>query len=233
MNKIKYGALLVTLFVSCSPLKIHKKYWENSHVIKSENQYHKKVRHGIQREYNEKGILVGEYYYDNDTIDGFTVSYFDNGKVKNIYWSERGKLNGKYLSFYETGELYQIKEYIDNKLNGSIVNYHKNGMVCYRSEYCLSNCVGEVDSLGNITERNTPILNKESVLCGAFYAYFENGSISTQGYYYSGFLLKKEVSTDGMVQSSFLPVKDGVWRYYNPNGELKGEEVYYKGLKVK
>lgn len=226
----RINILLFLIFIySCSITKTKIGYWENNSV-KYEYKYLGKIRFGIQKEYNEKGELIREYYYNNEKVDGIYREYYPDKTIKEILFYIEGKKHGKHLSFYETGELNQIDEFRNDTLTGSIINYYKSGKVRYTCQYCSVKCLGEIDTENNIKlYDDNQITQRESVYCGEFTAYSQNGYIKAKGHYYPGYYLMKE-KKDGGIYSSVLPIRNGLWKYYDDNGNISDEEVYEMGI---
>lgn len=217
------------IITSCATVKVEKEFWDNK-VLKSEYTYINKVRQGIQKNYDDSGKLKHEYYCKNGLMDGISISYYPNSNIEHITSFRNGKLNGKAISFYESGELMKIKEYKNDTSIGNEVFYYKSGHLKYACKNCSVKCMGEMDSLQTTIEKSDYDYF-ESVWCGEFSAYSEKGNLIAQGNYYPGYHIIKTRGNDG-VYTSVIPIRNGVWKFYNERGKLEEEHTYDMGILI-
>lgn len=105
-----------------------QKTWYDVGVLESEIQYKNGVQHGFERNYNEKGQLIGMTNYKNGNLFGLSRTWFDNGVMENEY--SHGDDSFPERQWYENGQLFSekinnIKKYWDESGN-EIEDPYKN-----------------------------------------------------------------------------------------------------------
>ena len=96
-----------------------QKYWgEFGDYLESEIEYVFGVKHGVEKRYNESGLLVSLTNYKNGDLCGLSQSWYDNGQLESEffygdasyperYWFENGQ-----LSYEKVGN--ELKEWDEN-----------------------------------------------------------------------------------------------------------------------
>lgn len=120
------------------------------------------AKEGLYQRFSEKGELLEEAHYSNDSLDGERKYFYTNGKVESVEHYVKGTYEGKYQKYYDTGVLQLEQEFVNGALEGVSIAYYPNGAV--KEKVVLRN-------------------NEEN---GPFTEYYENGAIKAEGTYIPG-----------------------------------------------
>lgn len=120
------------------------------------------AKEGLYQRFHEKGYLMEEAHYTNDTLDGERKFFHPNGKVERIEHFQNGVYAGKFQQFYENGQLQLEQEYVDGALEGLSTAWYPNGVT---------------------KEKVTLRENEEN---GPFTEWYENGKLKAVGSYLDG-----------------------------------------------
>jgi antitoxin component YwqK of YwqJK toxin-antitoxin module len=124
--------------------------WYKNGILKSEAPYVDGVRHGLFKNWDEKGNLVGQYqfvngtgaveiYYSNGYLneyeeyknnlkDGLQLELYDNGQVMSLNWQKKGEYFRDGFAFHKNGKLRSWGIFNKKgKLHGPIVYFDANG----------------------------------------------------------------------------------------------------------
>lgn len=159
-----YAWLLpLLLFSACQP-DIETVETRDEHGRLERYQRRKKdfAKEGLYQRFHEKGYLMEEARYTNDSLDGERKFFYPNGTVESIEHFRRGVYDGKYQKFYENGQLQLEQEYAAGVLQGLSTAWYPNGV---------------------LKEKVTLRDNEEN---GPFTEWYENGNLKAAGIYRDG-----------------------------------------------
>jgi MORN repeat protein len=77
--------------------------WHDNSVLSWESPFSEGLQHGVIRQWNREGKLLGEYRMDHGT--GISKSWYANGQLENEAASVHGRLHGRFRCWLEDGEL--------------------------------------------------------------------------------------------------------------------------------
>ncbi len=119
-------------------LKIKKEWYENTEILKSEENFNYKQgikelhKQGIQKYWHPNGKLFKKlnYYMNNNPLllgkqDGIQKEWYNNGRKLSEYIFKNGKLNGTYIIWNENGTTKTIDNYNDG-LKKPLIFYNGN-----------------------------------------------------------------------------------------------------------
>jgi hypothetical protein len=87
--------------------------WHDNGVMSQDCVYVDGLEHGVSRQWNREGRLLGEYNMHHGT--GIAKSWFQNGQMESEVSYVRGKLCGIFRCWYEDGEVVSTEYYIMGK----------------------------------------------------------------------------------------------------------------------
>ena len=178
-------------------------FYHSNGKIASEGYFKNGLPEGIWKTYTTNGILISQGKKSLGLSDSIWTFYNSKGLIKNSITYNIDKKNGC-AKFYGTLG-FTIKEvfYLNDIIQNEQIEYYQNGTI---------------KSITNFIDGQKT---------GDAFEYSEQGEIITELVYDDGFLKSKKkinrLDADGL--------KTGYWRDFYPNGKLKSETNYEKGLK--
>jgi antitoxin component YwqK of YwqJK toxin-antitoxin module len=183
-------------------------------------------QNGLLKSYDDDGRLISEINYKNGILEGLSKYYhygYRTGQFKdNFVWEDILKETGNYINGMKTGVWKEYREdgtlqweytFVDNKREGVTRGWHDNGQLKYEKFW----------KDGKRLQYGSYITNK---------VYHENGQLY-QTYKYEGSkMVNKEWYENGILGCEINykdDVKDGLWRFYNENGQLEEESTWENG----
>ena len=106
--------------------------------------------HGVERVYDNKGVLRRKYQNVNGIWQGPDTTYDEAGRVRGIALVENGSVNGEFLSYDPDGNLAATRAYRKGKPHGLSTYYYANGQVSMTMYYKN----GEVHGISHLYHRN-------------------------------------------------------------------------------
>ncbi len=89
------------------------KRWHDNGILSKACQYDGGLEHGICKQWDKRGNLLGEYHMERGT--GTEKSWYENGQLERESHSVSGKLSGRFRCWMENGELLSVTYYIGDK----------------------------------------------------------------------------------------------------------------------
>jgi len=183
--------------------------------------YKEGVPVGIHRFYDTTGVVENAYLYNEL-----------GQKVSEGIIDEQGNRKGEWTDFYSTGELRAKGTYVDNERSGTWTYYYRKGGIEQSGKFERDRYRGIWNWFypnGNKWREESYFNGKED---GLFVEYDVAGNILTKGDYIGGEQEGEWIYHvgDNEERGSFvIGLREGVWRYYYPNGTLKYEGSYSQG----
>lgn len=180
---------------------------------------------GISREYSPDGTIIALIEYRK----GFIV---DRENINRV--DKKGQKQGRWKYFYDDGKLKVEGIYRDDKKNGYFKEYDEKGMLIDIAKY-----------VNDIRQEESPELVKLDVKTDYFPSGKPKTVVSYKGDVPEG--IRRDYDTTGKVVASYIysngkitgegiiddeGVKDGPWKEYFEEGELRAEGVYNQGKRV-
>jgi antitoxin component YwqK of YwqJK toxin-antitoxin module len=166
------------------------------------------------------GNLIGlsSYYSDNyltdlrwsnDTLNEISILLYQNRNEFGLFnLSTRNKqsdFNGQYIDFYSNGVVKEQGLFLNGAKVGEWSSYYLNGKLCSRGNFVN-------DFVDKSLEKPYKFLNKDGINVFDIYPKL------------------KIVDFENITCRFYL--KDGVWNYFDENGNLSSVEKYKKGILV-
>lgn len=177
--------------------------------------------------YYDNGSLFSSVNYNNQLISGKFCRYFKSGDIM-----EEGFLHTNNLKSYkrtrpieECEDLNLFSAWQLNISDGTnYTNYNEDGSISAKLQSSFNDSIGE-DIIICENYKNDKLLSKENLWRGLEFGqlikYYEDGTLDMTGTYI--------ILNNDSIQIS---VKDGVFKYYYPNGILKAEINYSSGKEI-
>lgn len=185
--------------------------------------------HGTARYFSSDGSLDSEFEYVDDQRQGPFVEYFFNKQVSRKGSFEENYYHGPYESYYPNGNLEAKGEYIEGSKAGVWESYYYSGKTSKHEEFDdkgkVSGLQQEFNRCGILTDKF--VFSKGEIKEYASYA--PDGSVIHEDkrkwgkFWYEGYSPEGILRTEGNYVGDH---KEGVWKYYNSNGELTGIDNY-------
>jgi len=183
------------------------------------------LENGLALEYNENGIIVNLIEYKK----GFIVN-----REKINRRDKNGLKQGKWMYFYQDAIVRQEGTYRNDKKNGYFKDYDKDGNLITVSKYIDDILQEDVAELVELEVRTD---------------YYPGGQVKTIASYKDGVPegVRREYSEDGIIKMAYIfskgviigegimneeGAKDGVWKEYFSNGNLRAEGKYKDGKRI-
>lgn len=166
MNRTRFAIfvfLFLFLFPACqSDIETAEHRDEHGRLERYQRRKKDFAKEGLYQRFHEKGYLLEEAHYRNDTLDGERKFFHPNGKAERIEHFQNGVYAGKFQQFYENGQLQLEQEYVDGALEGLSTAWYPSGVM---------------------KEKVTLRENEEN---GPFTEWYENGKLKAVGSYIDG-----------------------------------------------
>ncbi len=193
----------------------------------------------------DNSFKIKDLVYENDLQQGIAYEYDHSGKIitimeynKGILKSKdvinrfdlNGKKNGKWVEFFSNGNIKWEGKYIHGVLNGNIKTFNKKGGI-ESLEYFENGKIVEERKKVNF-EIEKEINNDGTITYGVIADNKKQGSF--RKYDSTGKLIdcinyKNDIKlSNGLVDS--LNLKQGEWKYFYPEGDLKAIGLYKNDL---
>ncbi|NQY08113.1 MAG: tetratricopeptide repeat protein [Flavobacteriales bacterium] len=212
-----------------------KRYYSNGN-IQYAIDYKDGELHGVLKEFYLDGKIKEESNYVNGTIEGESKEYYINGQLASIATYKDGELDGEATSYFINGQLKIKGVYEAGVLIGTKINYHSNGnlkgKVLFDENGKKSGVIEDFDFDG-VKYSELDYTNGNVV---GYRMYNKAGDIISEGAKQGGDFQFKGISPDGVLKTEGLynskGGKEGVWKYYDNNGNLNEESEFEKGEQI-
>lgn len=241
------------------PLGYWKAYYENGN-IKSEGNRKNFDLDGVWKFYNEKGDLIRSISYKNGLKDGFTRIYDDSSNLLREEHYEQDVLNGKSREYYKGDSVVNwVIPYDQGSKDGTAFEYARDGRIITIVEYNhgFVKKKEEINRKNNLGKQGTwrefytegtlhiESRYKNNILHGYYKEYDKDGKLITALLYIDGIVqenpeelalldIRKGYYENGQVKwegtYNYLGEKEGTFKSYEDNGDLKDAAVYSKGI---
>ena len=160
-------------------------------------------------------VLLSSYSYSQDLPpDGPYEDYYENGQLKEKGNLRDGKENGLWEFFYENGQLERRGNNKDGEMDGLWEFYQENGQLEFRSNYKDGKWDGFIE-----------FFNEDGLFW--FKNCYKNGEEINMSYCYERFYENLQFRSKGNVKND---KKEGLWEYFDEDGNLTGTEEYKDGV---
>ncbi len=190
--------------------KFEKPSEENTLILKDT----KKLFTGLLNVLFPSGEKFAKYQYVNGHQQGKQIVFFKNGNTHVQLSINKGKYNDKYIIYYENGKMKSVGFY-KNGIQTSLESYHFNGNKSSEyTNYENSHKQEEKTYYNSGALLSHRLYSKDKIKVIYFY---ENNSKESEG-----IEIKKG--------KSFLSLtKEGLWKYYHKNGNIKEQGNWAMG----
>ncbi len=121
------------------------------------------------------------------------------------------------IKFVAFGQNIPINQIFINEKTEEKINYWENGQKLSEIQYLKGKREGSCKYWHKTGQLMSSAVYKNGMLCGPFISYFENGQIESYGSF---------KYTDSTIYSR----KDGVWKYYYENGQIRSKSFIKDGF---
>ncbi|TNE69196.1 MAG: toxin-antitoxin system YwqK family antitoxin [Bacteroidetes bacterium] len=120
------------------------------------------AKEGLYQLYHEKGYLLQEAQYVNDTLHGTRKFFFPNGQVERVEQYTHGVIDGQYVQYYEDGVKQLEQAFKNGALDGLSTAWYPNGQM------------------------KEKVMIRDNEENGPFTEWYENGNLKAEGNYLDG-----------------------------------------------
>lgn len=176
------------------------------------------IKNGNYTSYDINDNILIDGYYKNDEKTGEWKEYYQYPEIKSIKNYKHNLLNGFFEEYFNNGQVKATGEYKDDIRQGVWAEYYKNGNMKSRGEYFTDVLFIKYDGKEKVVFKN----KSGTVLRLADYTLELLDSLEVK--------YKNEISfkSDGAFSINDY-YKHGKWEYWNEEGKLIREEIYYRG----
>lgn len=176
------------------------------------------VKNGNYTSYDINDNILIDGYFKNNEKTGEWKEYFQYPEIKSIKNYKHGLLNGTYEEYYNNGQVRAIGEYKDNIRRAIWYEYYLIGNLKSRGEYFTDALLIKYDGREKVVFKNKSgavlrlvdytieLLDSLEMKYKNEISFKSNGAFSINDYF-----------------------KHGKWEYWNEEGNLIREEIYYRG----
>src|SRR5690554_68244 len=227
--------------IGCSKIILFLILVSNSVLAQTENKIY----------YYENGNVSSEGKLENGLPNGYWKTYYPNGQIKSEGNRENFELDSTWVFYNELGQKMSVINYRNGRRNG-IVETYENGVLLEVSNYLEDEKVGETTIYYPTGEEKRKIPFEAGRENGRGYEFDLDGRIITILEYRDGNLRTVEKVNrrdnqgkkrgpwitfypDGIVSMEgyyMNDLKNGIFKYYNRNGDLINLEKYRDGALV-
>jgi len=166
-------------------------------------------------EYYKSGNVKVAHLILNSQDSSFLVKeYYEGGELKSFFEYENGKIEGHAIGYYENGSIANKLSFVEGKINGIELRYSPEGVL--KARFLYSKGIRYDGCFYYDNGQPTANLSFDSL-----------GRIKSGVYYYQDGILR----SDGSFSAINPNQKEGYWRYFYENGNLKEEGEYKSGVK--
>lgn len=183
-----------------------QKYYNNDGVLTTEKNFTDGKANGKRTAYFSNGQVSAVENYKDDELEGTTTTYYVNGGKQCEMNFKNGKRDGKFTCLYPNGSKKYEIDYTDGEINGKYLSYNRLGDITESATYIK----GEIDG------KTVAYYDGKAIKSEATYS---NGKAqgSVKKYYSDGKLEEEIVYQNGKMVKSFA---------YRPSGKKDTESVY-------
>lgn len=200
-------------------------YHKNGNIL-STGFFYEDVRDGTWQWYDEEGSLEMTGTYQRGIESGTWKIYYATGAVYDSVAYNKGRKNGEYISKYENGNTYEIGNYKNDAKEGPWKMYYENGQLWKEGEMKNNEYFGKwliYSENGQLLEdlfydeENNLFVNNRWDDNANWLIKEGNGDYIVYGEDKETILARGKIK-DGK--------KEGIWKYYFDNGELREEASF-------
>lgn len=179
-------------------------YWKSFYrngELKAEGDRKNYELSGVWKFYDKEGEKTVEITYEQGEKNGLRKTFRDGAVVKEETFVN-GKLQGFTREYFEDGQLKREIPFVDNLEKGEGYEYNPDGRIITLLTY----------KAGVLTKKQR--INREDEQGqkqGLWMSFFKNRKVQEEGPYVNG-------------------LKNGYWKFYQPNGNLKRVEKWVMGV---
>ena len=156
-----------------------------------------------------------EHLYINKSDSSFLVKeYFESGRLKSTFEYQNGEINGYAVGFYENGVIANKIGFINGLMDGYELRFTNEGVL--RAKFIYENGIRRDGSFFFDNGQPTADIVFDSlgrVKSGVYF--FDDGGVRSEGSF----------------NRNNDQLKEGFWRYFYPNGNLREVGNYVNGEK--
>ncbi|HYG01274.1 MAG TPA: toxin-antitoxin system YwqK family antitoxin [Chryseosolibacter sp.] len=192
------------------------------------------ANYGLWEYFYESGQKSMDGYINGKNREGEWKSYYENGQVKDIGEYKNNKRSGLWKSYFEDGVLKGEIDYIDD--HGTFTEFYHSGKVLSEGPRVGQRNVGHWRFFaedGTIYSEGEYANGKKN---GEWIDYHSTGKTASRGRYENDIPVGDweyyfdNGQLSGTSAYSSAGQKSGYWKTYSPDGKVKSEITYEKGV---
>ena len=176
--------------------------------------------------YYSTGEISAEGNLKNGKPEGYWKNYYQNGELKSE-GNRKNHLLDSVWKFYSNGFLKELVTYKNNKKNGYLKKYLDSNIIYSLSNYKEDTLQGKYEIYYPTGERKFLYTNVNGNFHGEAYQYRKDSTIITTYFYNKGKLIKRQKINRFNSKNE----KEGVWKFYDEDGNIKESGKYKNGKK--
>lgn len=186
------------------------KFYHRNGALAVVKNYLDGLQTGSEKGYFQNGALSYVNEYEKDELNGICYDYYSNGKIREITYYKNGQQNGFTENYNALGDMTSKEYRLDGDLTADNYDYYPNGQVSMINKYHNKQIVEytELDSTGKLLKSFKPLGSSDIIV-----SKLHNGKDASQ------------IPLKGLV-------RDGAFKIFHGNGQLKVTGTYQDGDRV-
>ncbi len=165
-----------------------------------------------------------DYSINSDKKDGFYTSFYQNGNKKTEGLFKNGAKDELWVEYFENGKIESQIKYTNDIKNGEWKKYDVNGDLLLIDNYTFNIKDGlHKEFAGNTVVEEGIFTNGLMIGEWVFRFKDEKGNLKGKGSFNNG--NGTDLGTTGIPKNG----REGIWKFYHPNGKLESESNYLNG----
>jgi antitoxin component YwqK of YwqJK toxin-antitoxin module len=134
------------------------------------------LRQGLIVVKNDRGKIIEQSNYVNDTLQGESVNYYKNGNgfIRCLY--EKGQLDGDWFYYHKTGKL-AIHSHFTKGIRDTFKSYHENGNERITAHFVSGLIDGEMKTYHKNGKVESTVLYRRGGILSALRKYDKKGNL--------------------------------------------------------
>jgi antitoxin component YwqK of YwqJK toxin-antitoxin module len=134
------------------------------------------IRQGLIVVKNERGKIVEQSNFANDTLQGESIKYYKNGKVFIRCFYEKGQLDGDWFYYHKTGKL-AIHSHFTKGVRDTFKSYYENGNERITAHFANGLIDGEMKTYYKTGKIESTVLYQKGGILSALRNYDKKGNL--------------------------------------------------------
>ena len=110
-------------------------YWDDGKLLAKGKLVKVKLKQGLWKIYNTKGVLLRTINYDKGIKNGEQITYYHEGGIAEKANFKNGKKEGELIKYFPNGKKELLITYKNGVFDGPILSYYPNGQLKVKGFY--------------------------------------------------------------------------------------------------